>query len=128
MLYIIGGKIENQNVLFLNKEDDSVIGGEDLEVVKGLLPNLNGYHAAGTTWSTSATLYWMTFQPRIFGFKDMKEIEDALLDRRKKQFSSSFGRQMGLSLKEDYTANVIEECKLIDEGVNTAKPFYEKEA
>jgi hypothetical protein len=125
MIYVVAGKIDNKNILLLGK-DNSLTGSENLEEAKKLLPNFNGYHKAGTTWSTSASIYWMTFQPRLIQFTDMQEIESALLDRKIHGITNISGSVIATYLKEEYPVNVVMECPLIDERVNEAKPFYEK--
>ncbi len=125
MLYLLAGTVENKNVLFLSKEN-TFMGSENLEEARKLLPDLNRYHKAGTTWSTTAALWWMTFKPKLIIFEGLQEVETALLDRRVKRHSNISGSITATDLKEDFIIKIQEECRLIDEGFDTAKPFYEQ--
>ena len=124
MIYLIGYRIDGQKGLAV--DNGAFNGSEDLEQVKTLLPDYNRYHAADRTWSTSATIYWMQFMPCVFSFNDMKEVEEALLDKKILQSASIAGRAIYTLFKPDYTPTIAFDPKLIDEGVDTAKPFYEK--
>ena len=127
MIYIVGGKVDGKNILFLDKEKNAFQGSEKLDEARGLMPNLNGHHKAGYTWSCSASIWYITFNPCLYQFKDMKEIEVALVDMTAKEFRNVAGAVRAAVLKDDYKPVVVEKGSLIDERFNTAKPFYEDE-
>jgi len=106
--------------------DGEFRGSENLEEAKKLIPNYNGYHAAGHTWSTSATLYWMSYHPCIVQFESLKEVEEALLDKKIIGESAAWGRATYTLVKPETKLNIVFDPALIDAGVNTAKPFYEQ--
>jgi hypothetical protein len=124
MIYLIAYRIDGKVGLAVT--DGAFNGGEDLEQTKSLLPDYNRYHVAGGTWSTSATIYWMQFRPCVLAFNDMKEVEEALFDWKVLQSASIAGRGVYTILKPEYSPNIAFDPKLIDEGLKTAKPFYEK--
>lgn len=125
MLYLVGGVIEGKNVLFLDN-NNAFQGSENMKEAEGLLPDLNGHHKAGVTWSTSASIWWMQFQPKLMEFQDLKEVEVALLDRSVKKYSGMAGSVTATPLKDDFVVRVVKDGSLIDERFNTTKPFFEK--
>ncbi len=125
MLYLVGGTIEGKNVLFLDK-NNAFQGSENMKEAEGLLPDLNGHHKAGVTWSAGASIWWMQFQPKLVEFKNLDEVASALLDRSVKIYSGTAGSVTATPLKEDFVVRVVKNSHLIDERFNTAKPFYEK--
>jgi len=127
MLYLVGGTIEGKNVLFLDKSN-AFQGSENMKEAEGLLPDLNGHHKAGHTWSTGASIWWMQFQPKLMEFKNLDEVASALLDRSVKKYSGMAGSVTATPLKDDFVVRVVKNSSLIDEGFNTTKPFYEQRA
>lgn len=125
MTYLVGGTVDSKNVLFLG-DDNSLTGSENLEEAKALLPNLNGHHKAGHTWSASATIWWMTFKPRLLAFADLAEVESALRDNKVEVFRNIAGAIRAVTLREDYTPNIVEHAPLMNEGIEDAVPFYER--
>lgn len=125
MIYLIAYRlVGGEQGLAIN--GNAFHGSENLEELKTLLPDYNRYHAADRTWSTSATIYWMQYRPCIIAVNSLDEIAEVLVDRKIIQASSIAGRAIYTLLKPDYKMNIAYDPKLIDEGVDTAKPFYEK--
>jgi len=124
MIYILGGTIEGRNVLFVGK-DGAFHGGKKIAHAKNGLPDFNGYHKAGYTWSMSAAIWWMNYQPKVIEFTGLDEVETALLDKKILQFRNNAGGIVATYLKDDYKIRVVDKCALIDEKFETAKPFYE---
>ncbi len=113
MFYILAHVVKDRNIVIIS-HDNTIQGTEKESEALGMLPNFDTYHGRGLTWSTSATLYWMNFQPRIITFKDMEELESAVQeDKRVHTFSHISGNCRGLYLKEDYTPVVYRESELI---------------
>lgn len=126
MLYLLAHQLSNgkKAVAYNN----GVIGNVDLEEAKKMIPNWNGYHVAGTTWSASATLYWISYHPCIIQVADLEEIDSMINEERKITTERNvWGSATYLVLKDDANFNVVFDPKLIDEGISTAKPFYEKQ-
>lgn len=125
MFYVLAYNLSNgKKALAYN---DGIVGAETLEEAKKLIPNWNGYHKAGLTWSTTATLYWMSYHPHIVTFNDIEEIEPLIHSERKVLTERNhWGSAKYILLVDNCQLNVIFDPKLIDEGFDTAKPFYEK--
>lgn len=123
-VFVIGLEIMGRNVLACD-EKGNLTGDESLEVVKKLLPDYNGYHAAGGTWSSSAVLHWMYFQPRILEFDSLEHITENVAEMRLKSYRNISGGVTGIELKKEFKPKVVYHCPLINEGVKDAKPFYE---
>lgn len=92
------------------------------------LPDYDRYHAAGYTWSMSATLYWMTFQPCVVRL----EMSDALMDlltTRVVTISAHCGRVTGAQIKPECHATldaaIVLDPRLMTKNAQHAKPFYE---
>ena len=115
MIFLIAYRVDGKVGLAVS--NGAFNGGEDLEQTKSLLPNYNRYHVAGNTWSTSATIYWMQFMPCVLAFNDLKEVEEALLDKKVIQSASIAGRAIYTLLKSDYNAKIAFDPKLIDYGI-----------
>ena len=125
MIYLIAYRlVGGEQGLAIN--GNSFHGSENLEELKTLLPDYNRYHVVDNTWSTSAIIYWMQYKPCIIVVNSLDEIAEALVDRKILQSSSIAGRAIYTLLKPDYKMNIAYDPKLIDRGLNTAKPFYEK--
>jgi hypothetical protein len=124
MIYLLAYKLANGNKALAINSDNAFMGTENLEDAKKLVPNWNGYHVASMTWSTSATLYWIAFHPHIVGFESMEEVEKILVDKKKIHERSFAGAATYTLVNSEM--NVIFDPKLIDEGMNTAKPFWEE--
>lgn len=123
MIYLLAYKLANGNSA-LAIEGQSFVGGEDLEEAKKLVPEWNRYHVADHTWSTSATLFWMAFHHHIVAFETLDDVEKVLLDKKIIHERSFAGSATYTLVRSEM--NVIFDPKLIDEGINTARPFYEK--
>lgn len=129
MIYLLAHQLVNGKKALAISQENTFVGTEDLEQAKTLVPNWNGYHVVDRTWSTSATLYWMSFHPCIAAFESMKEVEKVLMDgddRRITTESNAWGSARYTIIKEDAQLNIVFDPKLIDEGIDTAKPFYEQ--
>lgn len=129
MIYLLAYKLANGKQALAVSNENTFVGSEDLEEAKKLVPNWNGYHVADLTWSTSATLYWVSFHPHIVGFNNMDEMIELLPKGQESQItreSNIWGSARYVVIKEDAQLNVVFDPKLIDEGINTAKPFWEK--
>lgn len=127
MIYLIAYRFSDDKIGLAVNQNGSFTGGENLEETKKNLPDYNRYHAADITWSTSATIYWMQFRPCVLSFESLKEVEEALLDKKILQGTSMAGRAVYTLLKPEYKLNIAFDPKLIDEGVETAKPFWEND-
>jgi hypothetical protein len=126
MIYLIAYQLSDGKKALAVDQQNAFCGGEVLEETKKNLPNYNGYHAAGTTWSASATIYWMQYRPCVVGFNSMDEIKESLLDHKIIRAHSVAGSANYTLIKDDFNLNIVFDPKLIDENVDTAKPFYEK--
>lgn len=125
MIYLIAYRlVGGEQGLAIN--GNAFHGSENLEELKTLLPDYNRYHVVDNTWSASATIYWMQYRPCIIAVNSLDEIAEVLVDRKIQQSSSIAGRAIYTLLKPDYKMNIVYDSRLIDERVNTAKPFYEK--
>jgi hypothetical protein len=72
-----GGEIyvmldDDAKVISFKTENEGVNYFEDI---------YNEYHKRGHTWSTSACIYYMTFQPSIVKVKDLEEIKSFLAEK-----------------------------------------------
>lgn len=124
MIYLIAYRlVGGQQGLAIN--GTAFHGSENLDELKTLLPDYNRYHVADRTWSASAAIYWMQYRPCIIEVESLDEIAEVLIDHKIIQSSSIAGRATYTLLKPEYKMKIAYDPKLIDEGVNTAKPFYE---
>lgn len=129
MIYLLAYKLANGKQALAVSNENTFVGSEDLEEAKKLVPNWNGYHVADLTWSTSATLYWVSFHPHIVAFNNLEEMIELLPKGQESQItreSNVWGSARYTIIKDDAVLNVAFDPKLIDEGINTAKPFWEK--
>ena len=81
MIYVIGGKFQNIPYLIVTKEG-KFQGSDDVSEAMEMLPNFNGYHAAGYTWSCSAAIFWGEFNPCLYSFADMAEVKSMLVSEQ----------------------------------------------
>jgi len=125
MIYLLAHRL-TEGTEALAIADGAFCGGEDLEETKKLIPNWNGYHVAGLTWSTSATLYWMAYRPCIAEFNSLEELETFLLDKKIIRAHAVYGGAQYTVVKKETPLKIVFDPKLIDEGIETAKPFWEK--
>ena len=122
MIYIVGGKFNNIPFLIVTK-DGHFQGSENLQEAIEQLPDFNGYHAAGYTWSCSATIFWMQFSPCLYSFANMDEVKSLLVSEEVFSFRSFAGHVNGVKLNA--APPIVQKSVLIDEDVRHAKPFYE---
>lgn len=128
MIYLLAHKLSNGKQALAVGKDDNLVGTEDLEEAKKLIPNWNGYHVVDNTWSASATLYWMSYHPHIVSFNNIEEVA-AVLQKGENVItreSNVWGSARYTIIGDHVKLNVVFDPRLIDEGVNTAKPFYER--
>lgn len=125
MIYLLAITAEGKNYIVLN-DDNSLTGTENLEEAMKMLPDFNSYHKADMTWSASATLFWLTFRPKIIQMNSLDDVEKALDGNKMYNLSAMQGYAKGALLKQDYVMDIVKEAPLIDENFNKAKPFYEK--
>lgn len=129
MIYLLAHQLSSGKKALAISKDNCFVGTEDLEQAKKLIPNWNGYHVAHRTWSTSATLYWMSYHPCIAAFKSMDDIEKVLQDGEERLIMNEhniWGSARYTIIKDNAELNIVFDPKLIDEGVDTAKPFWEQ--
>lgn len=125
MIYLIAYRLSGgEQGLAIN--GNAFHGSENLEELKTLLPDYNRYHVVDSTWSASATIYWMQYRPCIIAVDSLDEIAEVLVDRKIRESSSIAGRAIYTLLKPEYKMKIAFDPKLIDDGIDNATPFYEK--
>jgi hypothetical protein len=129
MIYLLAYRLSNGKQALAVSNENTFVGTENLEEAKNLIPHWNGYHVAGMTWSTSATLYWMSYHPHIVQFNTMDEVAEILKMTPENTITkqhTAWGSARYTIISDEAKLNVAFDPKLIDEGVDSAKPFYEK--
>ncbi len=130
MIYLLAYQLPDGSKGLATTPEMTFVGSNDLEEAKKLVPNWNGYHKGGLTWSTSATLFYASFHPCIAQFDNYEQVF-ALLNIGEdgnspiKNQSFAWGRARFTVLKDNSELNIIFDPKLIDKGIETAKPFWE---
>lgn len=124
MLFLLAHKLsDGRQALAIN--NGCFCGYEDLEEAKKCIPDWNKYHKSGLTWSTSAALYHISFNPCIAEVRDLDEVESILADRKFVTERTTWGSAVYTVVKPD-SLRIVFERKLMDEGFNTATPIWEK--
>lgn len=89
------------------------MGTNDAVEALKMLPNYLDDHSKGYTQSMSACIHWMQFSPRLFFFKDLEDLEQALLDKVVWDGSSISGRIRYTHIRDKYEPNIARVAKLI---------------
>ena len=109
--------------------DQGVQAEKDLEKAKSRMPNYNGYHAADTTWSASATMYWLNFRPCVVEINEDFNLEE-WCELKTITVNNFSGSQRGVVIKKEkykeVENSIVYDPKLITDEIKTARPFYEE--
>ena len=112
MPYILGFVVEQKNVLSVGK-NNLLDGTDSIHEAMLMLPDYSGSHSRGYEASMSSCISWMIFSPRLFYFKDLAAIADAMLDSMVYVGRSLSGNIRYTHLKEDYVPDVAHKAVLI---------------
>lgn len=113
MEYILGGTINDKEVLIVNK-DGSLRGSDNFEEAEKLLPNMDEYHNRDYTWSASATIWWIQLQPKLFAFSSMEELSLYVENPKVKFTQGIAGSAHYVELIDNVKTKIIKSSKLIE--------------